>query len=154
MKVGVSGIAKILNLSVSRVQQLAAGGIIPKPEKRFYDLEACTTAYIRYLRKLGENSGSLSLAEIRTERESIRKEREKLKLEFERKNLVPRDKAVEWLCTHISMAKQGFWSLPARMSPVLQNKGQIEVRELLQEEIRRILENLSRPAKEKSKVLK
>jgi phage terminase Nu1 subunit (DNA packaging protein) len=46
----VSVIAKLLMLTERRVQQLAAEGSIPKPERGKYELAPTVQAYIRYLR--------------------------------------------------------------------------------------------------------
>jgi hypothetical protein len=45
----VAVIARFLNLTERRVQQLARDGIIPKPEKGKYDLVGCVQGYIGYL---------------------------------------------------------------------------------------------------------
>lgn len=42
----VAVIARFLNLTERRVQQLARDGIIPKPEKGKYDLVGCVQGYI------------------------------------------------------------------------------------------------------------
>jgi hypothetical protein len=51
VKQPVTIVAKLLNLTRRRIQQLAQGGIIPNPENGKYDLIACLTGYIKYLRK-------------------------------------------------------------------------------------------------------
>jgi phage terminase Nu1 subunit (DNA packaging protein) len=45
----VAVIARFLNLTERRVQQLARDGIIPKAEKGKYDLVRCVQQYVRYL---------------------------------------------------------------------------------------------------------
>ncbi len=45
----VAVIARFLNLTERRVQQLARDGIIPKAEKGKYDLVRCVQHYVRYL---------------------------------------------------------------------------------------------------------
>ncbi|MGC0371850.1 MAG: hypothetical protein DGJ47_000551 [Rickettsiaceae bacterium] len=54
-------IAKLLNLSVRRVQQLAKDDIIPKSDKGKYDLVASVRGYIKYLyeRAYGQNKETI-----------------------------------------------------------------------------------------------
>jgi len=47
----VNIVAKLLNVTRRRVQQLSADGRIPKPKDGKYDLIACLTGYIRYLQQ-------------------------------------------------------------------------------------------------------
>jgi hypothetical protein len=42
-------VAKLLNVTRRRVQQLSADGIIPKPKDGKYDIVGCLTGYIKYL---------------------------------------------------------------------------------------------------------
>ena len=44
-------VARVLNLSERRVQQLVKEGVLPKPIKGKYDLIACVQAYIKYLQE-------------------------------------------------------------------------------------------------------
>ena len=45
----VDVIAKLMNISARRVQQLSQDGIIPKPDKGKYDVLKCFIGYVRYL---------------------------------------------------------------------------------------------------------
>ena len=45
----VDVIAKLMNISARRVQQLSQEGIIPKPDKGDYDVLKCFIGYVRYL---------------------------------------------------------------------------------------------------------
>jgi hypothetical protein len=44
-------VAKLLNITRRRVQQLSHDGIIPKPEDGKYNLIGCFTGYIRHLQR-------------------------------------------------------------------------------------------------------
>jgi hypothetical protein len=48
-------VAKLLNVTRRRVQQLSHDGIIPKPKDGKYDLVGCLTSYIRYLQSRKHN---------------------------------------------------------------------------------------------------
>ena len=53
----VAVIARFLNLTERRVQQLARDGIIPKAEKGKYDLVRCVQNYVRYLQERAYGNG-------------------------------------------------------------------------------------------------
>jgi phage terminase Nu1 subunit (DNA packaging protein) len=74
-------LAELWGVSRTQIYNLAKRGIIDEPEGGKFDLVKCTTAYIKYLRTLAENTGSATLASERT-----RKAREEAdKLEDEKK---------------------------------------------------------------------
>jgi hypothetical protein len=49
VKQPVNIVAKLLNVTRRRVQQLSHDGVIPKPKDGKYDLIACLRDYVRYL---------------------------------------------------------------------------------------------------------
>jgi phage terminase Nu1 subunit (DNA packaging protein) len=49
--VPVTTIAKLLNLTETRIQQLAKIGVIPKEERGQYNLVGCVQGYVRYLKE-------------------------------------------------------------------------------------------------------
>lgn len=53
----VAVIARFLNLTERRIQQLARDGIIPKPDKGKYDLVRCVQQYVQYLQERAYGSG-------------------------------------------------------------------------------------------------
>lgn len=57
-KYSVSTIAKLLNLTERRVQQLSKDDIIPTPEKGKYDLVGSIQGYVKYLQDTMQGRGS------------------------------------------------------------------------------------------------
>lgn len=55
--VPVATVAKMLNLTPRRVQQLAAEGVLPKPSRGRYDLAGCVRAYITSLQEQVRRAG-------------------------------------------------------------------------------------------------
>jgi hypothetical protein len=47
----IAVIAKLLDLSERRIQQLGREGVIPKPERGQYDLVGAVRGYVNYLRE-------------------------------------------------------------------------------------------------------
>jgi len=90
-----------------------------------------------------------TLREARVRRETANAEKAELSVSEKKGTLIQRGQALQWLCSHIAMAKNGFQGLPARLAPVLFQKEEAEIREALRLEIHRILQNLSTPARSK-----
>ena len=112
----VSVIARFLNLTERRVQQLVREGIIPKPEKGKYDLVKCVQAYVRYLQERAYGSGDLP-QEIHLERARLIKAQAD-KTEFEvatlQGQLVPLE-AVErdWM-QHVTACRLKMLAIPTK----------------------------------------
>lgn len=70
----VATIATILNLTTTRVQQLAKDGVIPKASHGQYELIASVTSYIKYLQeRVPGGGGSKMSADINDERARLLK---------------------------------------------------------------------------------
>jgi|GEM_PF-4449891 len=78
-------VAEALNLSVRRVNQLAAEGTIPRIAKGEYDLERCMMAYIRHLQRAVASKASMNedgeITTTRNERANL------LRIQIERETL-------------------------------------------------------------------
>lgn len=86
--VPVATIAKILNLTPTRVQQLAKDGIIPKSSHGQYELIGTVTNYIKYLQeRVPGGGGSKTSADISTERARLLKaQADMVEIELAEKN--------------------------------------------------------------------
>jgi len=145
-------LARVWGIDKRRVQQLVVEGVIPPPKERgIYDFHACNGAYREYKTKLAEGAGNQETINQKERREKLRADREELRLEIDRKNLVSRGQAVQWLCNHIAIARSALMGYEGRMAPVLAKKDEIEIRDLLRFENRRILGNLSKPIEDEKK---
>lgn len=65
---GVEIIARLLNLTPRRVQQLAKEGVIPKAARGKYSLAASVQGYVRYLQDQLDRPGSENKLELNAER--------------------------------------------------------------------------------------
>lgn len=99
-----------------------------------------------------QGNSPFSLTETKRQHEAVKMELSKLKLEIEKGNLVPKDQAIEWLSLMVNNAKLQLLGIPKRMAgplAIISDEKEIEYR--LRIEIRRILEELGTPLKEKRK---
>ncbi len=93
----VSVIARFLNLTERRVQQLARDGIIPKAEKGKYDLVGCVQGYIAYLqaRAFGKDSESIDMHAERSRLLKLQADRAQMELDVMLSKLIPAEEAEE-----------------------------------------------------------
>ena len=86
--VPVATVAKILNLTSTRVQQLAKDGIIPKASHGQYELISSVTSYIKYLQeRVPGGGGSKTSQDISTERARLLKaQADMVEIELAEKN--------------------------------------------------------------------
>lgn len=127
----VAVIARFLNLTERRVQQLARDGIIPKPEKGKYDLVRCVQQYVHYLQDRAFGSG-VSAQDTHHERARlIKAQADKTELEVAtmRNQLVAIESVeTDWL-QHISACRMRLLALPTKTAfqiAVMQEPAEIE----------------------------
>lgn len=112
----VAVIARFLNLTERRVQQLAREGILPKPDKGKYDLVRCVQTYVRYLQERAYGSG-VTAQDTHIERARlIKAQADKTELEVAtmRNQLVAIDTVeTDWL-QHISACRMRLLALPTK----------------------------------------
>ncbi len=151
----VSIIAKLLDLSPRRIQMLVREGVIPAPVKREYDLIGCTQGYVRYLRKLCEGQGSLTLTDVRIRKELARAEREEIMVKKLKGELILKGEPIGWLIALGSAAKMGFWNLPKRLAPVLAPlSDEKEIEMIIRNEVREVITTLQNAGKEREREVK
>ena len=126
MSVDVNAVAKALNLTPQRVQQLKAEGL-PTVGRGQYELGPCMAWYIRYLQgkldKLGPNTNS-DTPDLVAEKTRLAKEQgDKLALEnaIKRGQLIYAEDATEIWSDHISHAKSKILVIPSKLAPQLVN---------------------------------
>jgi DNA-binding transcriptional MerR regulator len=133
-------IARQLGLTARRVQQLAQEGVLPKAGRGRYNLEDCRKAYDKYLQS--QKDSSEIYKEERALRERIRREREELELALLKKRYLTRDEVAEEFVARIRILRDDLLNIP-RMLP------EGEEREIVDEEVIRILTEYSRPLPKK-----
>jgi len=127
MSVNVEAVAKALNLTPRRVQQLKAEGL-PTAGRGLYELGPCMAWYIRYLQNALEKRGpnvNADTPDLIAERTRLAKEQgDKLAIEnsIKRGELVYVSDVVQAWSEHISGAKAKLLSLPSKVAPQLVNQ--------------------------------
>ena len=127
MSVDVNAIAKALNLTPRRVQQLKAEGL-PSAGRGQYELGPCMAWYIRYLQNALEKRGPAGHPEtpdLIAERTRLAKEQgDKLAIEnaIKRGELVYASNVISVWSEHISNARSKLLSLPTKVAPQLVNQ--------------------------------
>ncbi|QDQ28231.1 hypothetical protein FNU76_18805 [Chitinimonas arctica] len=119
--VSVDTLAKLLDMTPRRVQQLVKENILPKPAARGqYELVACVTGYIRHVNgQLNGDVGDLNSEKTRlTRAQAIKVERENALADGV---LIRAADAVQAWTEMISAAKSQLLNLPGRLAPSLLN---------------------------------
>jgi hypothetical protein len=137
-KCGVGFVAEKLGLTPRRVQQLVREGSFPKPVRGHYDLVECLGAYCRFL----QTSPNGTYKEERTLRERVRREREEFELALLKKKYLTRNEVAEEFVARIRILRNDLLNIPRMLPPG-------EEREIVGEEVARILTEYSRPLPKK-----
>jgi phage terminase Nu1 subunit (DNA packaging protein) len=134
-------LAKAMNISTRRVQQLTAEGM-PKAKRGRYDLVPCLEWYVRFLQNAVEHRQTLT---GRAANDAVKRERAHLLhaqvQKAERQNLiasgevVPLDVMRSRLSTVILQARQNLLQLPTRIAPQLEGEPRLLIKEKLRAEI-------------------
>ena len=156
----VTVIAKFLNLTERRVQQLARDGIIPKPEKGKYDLIRCVQKYVHYLQERAYGTGETPSDTYRERARLIKAQADKTEIEVAtmRNQLVLLDIVeADWM-KQVAACRMKLLALPSKTAfeiAALENPTEIE--RFLKRTIYEALSELAddntevQPAKAKSK---
>lgn len=114
--VDVTMLARLLNLTPRRIQQLAAEGVIPKDERGKYLLIPAVQQYVKYLQeKVGGGSG---VADLSSQRARLAKEQaDKIERENAVRNgqLIPADQFVRALADVAGQAIPLIDALPGQI---------------------------------------
>lgn len=126
MTVDVNAVAKALNITPRRVQQLKKEGL-PSAGRGQYELGPCMAWYIRFLQQALEKRGpnvSEDSSDLVNERVKLtREQREKIALENEirRGQLADMEQVRMAWGDHITRAKARILAMPSKLSPLLVN---------------------------------
>ena len=126
MSVDVNAVAKALNITPRRVQQLKKEGL-PSAGRGQYELGPCMAWYIRFLQQALEKRGpnvSEDNSDLVNERVKLtREQREKIALENEirRGQLADMEQVRMAWGDHITRAKARILAMPSKLSPLLVN---------------------------------
>lgn len=132
MAVNVEAVAKALNLTPRRVQQLKAEGL-PTVGRGQYELGPCMAWYIRYLQNALEKRGpnvNPDTPDLLAEKTRLAREQgDKLSIEnsIKRGELVYVSDVVNTWADHISSAKAKLMAMPTKLAPQLVNQSNANV---------------------------
>ena len=141
----VKTIAKLLDLTERRVQQLAREGVIPKAESGRYDLVQAVRGYVKYLRDRA--LGEASTADVFSEKARLTKlTADKLEIEIARQTgqLVDAAAVKREAFTCGRQVRDRLMKIPDKLSPELATLDDAHaIRARLLGEFREVLEGLA-----------
>lgn len=132
MSVDVHAVAKALNLTPRRVQQLKAEGL-PTAGRGLYELGPCMAWYIRYLQNALEKRGpnvNPDTPDLLAEKTRLAREQgDKLAIEnsIKRGELVYVSDVVQTWADHIASARAKLLAMPTKLAPQLVSQSNANV---------------------------
>ena len=141
-------IAKLLDLSERRVQQLSREGVIPKAERGQYDLIGSVRGYVRYLRDqaLKAQAGAPDYAAERARFVRARADLAEIEAEEKRRSLIAADEIeAAWIAV-LTLLRTRILALPDRLAPQIFDQSTVgDTRNLIRTAIREVLDDLAEP---------
>lgn len=139
-------IAKLLDLSERRVQQLSREGVIPKATRGQYDLIGSVRGYVRYLRDqaVSAQAGAPDYAAERARYIRARADLAEMEASQRRGALIAADDIeVAWIKV-LALLRTRVLALPDRLAPQVHTLASLaETRNLLGKSLREALEDLA-----------
>ena len=117
----VGVIAKLLNVSERRVQQMVKEGIIPKAERGKYDLITCVQGYVKYLQDLafGKDMVPTDIHTTRARLLAAQAEIAEMEAAEKKERLLDAGKVAGWWAKIVGNAKQNLLAIPSKAAPIL-----------------------------------
>ena len=141
-------IAKLLDLSERRVQQLSREGVIPKAERGQYDLIGSVRGYVRYLRDqaLKSQAGAPDYMAERARFIRARADIAEMEAQEKRLSLIAADQIeAAWIAV-LALLRTRLLGLPDRLAPQAFEQTTVgETRTLIRMAIREVLDDLAEP---------
>ncbi len=141
-------IAKLLDLSERRVQQLSREGVIPKAERGQYDLVGSVRGYVRYLRDqaLKAQAGAPDYAAERARFIRARADLAEMEAKEKRRSLIAADQVeAAWIAV-LALLRTRLLALPDRLAPQVFEQSTVgDTRNLIRAAIREVLDDLAEP---------
>ena len=141
-------IAKLLDLSERRVQQLSREGVIPKAERGQYDLIGSVRGYVRYLRDqaLKAQAGAPDYAAERARFIRARADLAEMEAKEKRRSLIAADQVeAAWIAV-LALLRTRLLALPDRQAPQVFEQSTVgDTRNLIRAAIREVLDDLAEP---------
>ena len=141
-------IAKLLDLSERRVQQLSREGVIPKAERGQYDLIGSVRGYVRYLRDqaLKSQAGAPDYMAERARFIRARADIAEMEAQEKRLSLIAADQIeAAWIAV-LALLRTRLLGLPDRLAPQAFEQSTVgDTRNLIRVAIREVLDDLAEP---------
>jgi phage terminase Nu1 subunit (DNA packaging protein) len=141
-------IAKLLDLSERRVQQLSREGVIPKATRGQYDLIGSVRGYVRYLRDqaVQAQAGAPDYAVERARFIRARADLAEMEAAHKRGSVIDAvDVEAAWIAV-LALLRTRLLSLPDRLAPQVFEQATVpDTRSLIRAAIREVLEDLAQP---------
>ena len=141
-------IARLLDLSERRVQQLSREGVIPKAERGQYDLVGSVRGYVRYLRDqaLKAQAGAPDYAAERARFIRARADLAEMEAEERRRSLIAAEQIeAAWIAV-LALLRTRLLALPDRLAPEAFEQSTVgDTRNLIRAAIREVLDDLAQP---------
>ena len=138
-------IAKLLDLSERRIQQLSREGVIPKATRGQYDLIGSVRGYVSYLRDqaVSAQAGAPDYAVERARFIRARADLAEMEANQRRGSLIAADDAeAAWIAV-LALLRTRFLSLPDRLAPLIFETDNLAgTRDLLRATLREALEDI------------
>ena len=144
--VPLATIAKLLDLTERRVNQLAKDGTLPKAERGRYELVPVVRAYIKFLRDRAVNSdvGADDYAAQRTRLTKARADMAEMEREQMASSLIPSDDVLDAWETMAGNMRARMLAIPSKaIATVFSAEDVNEAKKILQEAINEALAELS-----------
>jgi len=139
-------IAKLLDLSERRVQQLSREGVIPKAERGQYDLIGSVRGYVRYLRDqaVRAQAGAPDYAAERARYIRARADLAEMEAAQRRGSLIAaEDIEAAWIAV-LALLRTRLLALPDRLAPHVHEQTSVgDTRNLIRATIREVLDDLA-----------
>lgn len=141
-------IARLLDLSERRVQQLSREGVIPKAERGQYDLIGSVRGYVRYLRDQAQKAqaGAPDYAAERARFIRARADLAEMEAEEKRRTLIAADQIEAAWIAILALLRTRLLALPDRLAPQAFNQPSVgDTRNLIRTAICEVLDDLAEP---------
>jgi hypothetical protein len=143
----IGTIARLLDLDPRRVQQLRKEKILPAGPRGQYPIAECVIRYIRYLRKLIEGQGGLSLTAERTRFVKAAASLKDLELRIRQGELLSHAEVLHGFLDRLAYVRSGLLSFCRTLPGKLEGKNQREMGAVIKKAVHRLLNYYAKPVK-------
>lgn len=120
----IAVIARLLDLTERRVQQLSRDGVIPRAERGRYDLVGAVRGYVRYLREQAARaqSGAVDFGAERARLVKAKADLAEMEAEARRGDLLPASQVEEAWIAVLARLRSRLLVLPDRVAPLVREE--------------------------------